>query len=121
MQTGDMDDKSVHSTWLRDESTLADIGAALNQQPTQVEVRLPRSLAGAAVQAWQRNDEDNFDSRGESWDQRVVRHRAGTLALIGAAIEDRGQAEGDDVVVKLDAWFVGDALNAADDAGLIGP
>ncbi len=30
-----------------------------------------------------------------------------------------GWLDRDDVVVKLDAWFVGDALNAADDAGVI--
>jgi hypothetical protein len=41
------------------------------------------------------------------------------LALIGAALDERGRQEGDNVVVSLDAWFIGDALNAADDAGLI--
>jgi hypothetical protein len=57
----EMDDESRRSTWLRDESTLAEIGAALNQQPTEIEVHLPRSLANAAVEAWQRMDDDDFD------------------------------------------------------------
>jgi hypothetical protein len=55
----------------------------------------------------------------ESADQRVTRHRAGALGLIGLSLEQDGRLEGDQVVVKLDAWFIGDALNAADDAGLI--
>lgn len=114
-----MSDEELRSAWLRDESTLAAIGAALAAQPTEVEIRLPRPLADAAVQAWQREDDGDARLDDESCEQRVVRHRAGSLALIGAAIDDRGRADGDDVVVRLDAWFVGDALNAADDRGLI--
>jgi hypothetical protein len=121
VQAWGMDDERLRSIWLSDESTLAEIGAALTKQPTKIEVHLPRSLASAAVEAWRRDDDDDLGLEGESCEQRVVRHRAGALALIGAAVEDRGREDGETVVVKLDAWFIGDALNAADDAGLIEP
>jgi hypothetical protein len=41
------------------------------------------------------------------------------LALIGLSVETTGVLDGDDVVVDADAWCVGDALGAADDAGLL--
>lgn len=108
--------------WRKDERVLADIGAVLFDQETAVEVRLPRELADTAVEAWKRDDEDeNLELSDESCEDYIVRHRAGALGLIGAAVEDRGHAEGDDIVVELDAWFIGDALNAADDRGLIRP
>lgn len=108
--------------WRKDERLLANIGAVLFGQETAVEVRLPRELADAAVEAWQRDEEDvGLDLSDESCEDHIVRHRAGTLGLIGAAVEDRGHLEGHVVVVKLDAWFIGDALNAADDRGLIRP
>lgn len=105
--------------WQQDEALLAEIGGALAPQQAEVEVRLPRDLADAAVRAWQRTDDDATDLDAETCEQRVVRHRAGALALIGAALEDRGREDGGDVVVRLAAWFVGDALNAADDHNLI--
>ena len=109
-------DNSTH--WLRDESVLAEIGAELFGQSTGIEVRLPRRLADTAVEAWHR--EDGEASGGtESEQDRVTRHRAAALALIGAALEDRARHEGDDVVVELDASLIGDALHAADDQGLI--
>lgn len=114
-----MDDSPLRARWLQDEGVLGHLGAALAWQPTRVEIRIPRPLADAAVQAWERDDNDDFDHDGETCEQRVVRHRAGTLALIGAAVEDRGRVDGTDMVVLLDAWFVGDALNAADDRNLI--
>lgn len=116
-----MNDSPQRARWLQDEDVLGDLGAALAGQPTRVAVRIPRPLADAAVEAWQRDDDDDFDLGGETYEQRVVRHRAGTLALIGAAVEDRGRVDGADVVVLLDAWFVGDALHAADDRNLIQP
>lgn len=107
--------------WRQDEGVLADIGAVLFDQETAVEVRLPRALADAAVAAWQRDhDDDHLDPGAESCEDRIVRHRAGALALIGAALEDRPRADGDEVIVRLDAWLIGDSLNAADDRGLIG-
>lgn len=116
-----MDDSPLRARWLQDEGVLGQLGAALAEQPTVVEVRIPRLLADAAVQAWQRSDDDDFDLNGETCEQRVVRHRAGALALIGAAIEDRGRVDSTDIVVLLDSWFVGDALNAADDRNLVQP
>ena len=107
--------------WLRDESLLAGIGASLAKQPREIEVRIPRALADSAVAAWRRDDVGDVTGVEESCEQRVVRHRAAALALIGLAIEERGRVDDDHVVVKLDAWFIGDALNAADDEGMIEP
>ena len=55
----------------------------------------------------------------ESPGQRAIRQRAASVALIGQAIEETGMAEGEVVVFTVDAWFVGDALSAADEAGLL--
>ena len=76
-------------------------------------MRLPSALARAALAAWQRNDEGEPDP--ESFEQRVLRPRAGALAPIGLAVEERGYGEGDDVVVDLSPDLVGNALDAADD------
>jgi hypothetical protein len=93
---------------------LGEIGIVLARSdlPT-VTVRLPSALARAAVEAWRRADEGQPDP--ESYEQRVQRHRAGALALIGLAAEERGRAEGDEVVVELSPDVIGNALNAADD------
>ncbi len=112
-------DDGLRSAWKQDEALLAKIGGALAPQEADVEVRLPRDLADAAVRAWQRTDDAATDLETETCEQRVVRQRAGALALIGAALEDRGREDGGEVVVRLAAWFVGDALNAADDHNLI--
>lgn len=113
-----MDDDRLRSVWLADETVLAAIGGALAPQEPEVEVRLPRGLADAAVRAWQRTD-DAVTTGEETCEQRVVRGRAGALALIGAELEDRGRADGEEVVVRLSAWLVGDALGAADDHDLL--
>jgi len=55
----------------------------------------------------------------ESPNQSAARDRAATLSLIGLSIQLDGVEDGDDVVVELDAWFVGNALNAVDDDGLL--
>jgi hypothetical protein len=97
-----------------DARLLTEIGAVLasSDLPT-VAVRLPSALARAAVAAWQRDDEGEADP--ESYEQRVVRYRAATVALIGLAVEQRGQAEGDDVVVELSPDLIGNAVAAADE------
>ena len=41
-------------------------------------------------------------------------------SLIGLSIQQSGVREGDEVVVDLDAWFIGHALHEADQAGLLG-
>lgn len=114
-----MGDGSLRAAWQQDELLLARIGGALACQESSVEVRLPRDLADAAVRAWHRTDDDAVDLEAETCEQRVVRQRAGALALIGEALEGGGRADGDEVVVRLPAWFIGDALNAADDHDLI--
>lgn len=53
--------------------------------------------------------------RGKTFEQRVQRQRAATLALIGLAVSDQGRVEGNDVVVGLHPVFIGVAVDAADD------
>ena len=78
---------------------------------------VPRAIGDRAVPTWQRPEsEDPLPI--ETPDQRSVRHRAASVSLISRAIEETGIAEDEDVF-KVDAWFVGDALRAADDAGLL--
>ncbi len=82
----------------------------------RIEVRLPRDLAEAAVAAWEREDQLWPGSNAtESFEQRVVRSRAASLAMIGLAITTRGRWEDDHVTVALDPVFVGNAMEAADD------
>ncbi|MEP1123593.1 MAG: hypothetical protein ABJH68_06865 [Ilumatobacter sp.] len=104
-----------------EEDTLADLGVELFKQRTQVEVRISRKAAAAARDAWARDDGGAVASE-ETAEGRRARHRAGSLALIGLSIEERGRIDGDYVVVELDAWEVGAALEAADEFGrLDGP
>lgn len=79
----------------------------------KIEVRLPGHLARQATAAWEREDSSTA-SPPESEHQRSLRHRAGTLALIGLAITQHGRREGDQVVVELDPAFIGMAIAAAD-------
>jgi hypothetical protein len=95
---------------------LGEIGALLARTDLpKVTVQLPAALARAAIAAWQRDDEDVGDPDPESYEQRVQRHRAGALALIGLAVEESGRAEGDEMVVELFPDVIGSALEAADD------
>lgn len=108
--------------WERDADVLARIGSHLIAQPTEVEVRVPVDLADKAIAAWQRSEDDDqeeVDGDEVDADVDVARDRAATLALIGAAIDDNGRVDGDEYVVRLDAWFIGDAFGAASDAGLL--
>ena len=97
---------------------LAEIGRHLLAQPTRVSVRVPRALADRAVAAWEREEADS-PVPPETVEQATIRDRAATLSLVGLSIEDRGAIDGDDVVVELDAWYIGNSLQAADDEGLI--
>jgi hypothetical protein len=93
---------------------LAEIGAVLARtELPKVTVRLPSLLARAALTAWQRDDEGALDP--ESYEQRVLRHRAASLSLIGLSIEQGSRSEGDEVVVELSPDLIGIALDAADD------
>jgi hypothetical protein len=108
----------VYGIWAEDVQALAEVGRAIFPQPTRLLVRLPHRLAQRAVAAWEREAyEGPFVD--EAAEQRAVRHRAGILALIGLSIEQGGVSAGEDVVVELEAWYVGAALDAADDAGLL--
>lgn len=109
--------------WNADNDVLARIGAHLYEIDTQLPVVLPREMADAAVAAWHRDGTKGDDSLQETDAERTVRQRAGTLALIGAAIERLGRSHTiDTVVVDLDAWFIGLALEAADEHGhIVGP
>jgi hypothetical protein len=82
-------------------------------------MRLPVRLASQALAAWRRDD-DGQPADPESAEQRILRYRAGALALIGLAVEQTGRADGDEIICELDAWFIGTAMEAADEYGLLG-
>lgn len=105
--------------YVDDALILARIGAHLFPQTTRMTVHLPPELAEAAVLAWRRDEID--PGTMESPTLRQMRGQAGTLALIGLAIEQTSRDTHGDVAVELDAWFIGEALNAADQAGLLNP
>jgi hypothetical protein len=109
-----MNETDKQQLYREEARVLGEIGAvlALAELP-RVTVCLPSTLARAAVAAWHRNDEGEPDS--ENYEQRVLRHRAGALALIGLAVEEQGRAESDEVVVDLSPDLIGDAMTAADD------
>jgi hypothetical protein len=104
--------------WAQDADVLARIGQALFPQGHRVTVRLPRQLAKEAAARWDRDDSGS-PLPAETPVQAGTRGRAATLALIGLAVRDGGVNQGDEVVVELDAWFVGHALDAAEDEGLL--
>jgi hypothetical protein len=95
-------------------ATLGEIGSVLARaELPDIEVRLPKDLARAAVEAWEWDD--NGEPELETPDQEIRRHQAGTLALIGLAVSERGRNEGDEVVVRLSPDLIGPAIDAADD------
>lgn len=96
---------------------LARIGQVLVSQDTRLSVRLPRDLADLAVAAWQRTE--TGPETAETAAQRAVRHRAAVLALIGLCIENTGQPDGDEIICDLDAWYIGGALDAAEELELL--
>jgi len=51
----------------------------------------------------------------ETFEQRVQRHRAATLALIGLSIVNGGHWEADEMVVELGPDLIGVAVDASDD------
>lgn len=111
-------DEGDHSARQNEAEVLAQIGRCLFGQDLRVRVILPATLARDASAAWAR--EDVGDVEGESESARRMRHRAGSLALIGLAVDERGApAEGDQIEVELDAWQIGSALDAADEQGLL--
>ncbi|HWD80561.1 MAG TPA: hypothetical protein VG497_16820 [Kribbella sp.] len=80
-----------------------------------IRVTVPAALAERAVAAWHENDQGPVPEP-EHPDDRVRRHRAGTLALIGLTIAERGQRDADgNTVVDLSPELVGVAMDAADE------
>ena len=114
-----MDSDEAYRIWAADAALLSEIGRALGQQPVEITVRLPKALADRALASWQRDVVDVPLPDAETPAQRTTRHRAGTTGLIGLSVEQNGIAEGDEVSVRLDAWFIGNALEAADDDGVL--
>jgi hypothetical protein len=107
-----------YGLWERDASILPAIGQLIAGQPTEIEIRLPREMAEQAIAIWKRDGSEGA-IENESPAQWKIRHRAASVSLIGLSIESTGRAEGDEVVFTTDAWFVGHALDAADEAGLL--
>jgi hypothetical protein len=106
-----------YERYQEDAGVLAEIGRVLFSQPRRLTVRRPKPLADRALAAWGESDEGDLGP--ETPAQVKTRHRAAALSLIGLSVENRGLVDGDEVVVELDAWFVGNALDAADEAGML--
>jgi hypothetical protein len=110
-----MSESGWQRQYRQDARLLGELGRvlALTELP-RVEVRLPKALAELAVTAWEREDNDGpLDD--ETHEQRLERHRAGTLALIGLGITERGRWDGDDVIVELGTGLIALAIDASDD------
>jgi hypothetical protein len=109
-----MHETTAQRQYRRDAKVLGEIGAVLSHSelPT-IDVRPPSALARLAVEAWERDDEGPLDP--ESYEQRIQRHRAGTLALIGLAVSEHGRPDGDEVVVALYPAIIASAVGASND------
>jgi hypothetical protein len=100
--------------WLEDAQVLARIGDVLVTIPLPVtEICIPKSLADKALAAWARDDDG--PPSYETAQQRIYRHRAAELALIGLALQASGRADGDEVVIDLSADLIVAATRAAED------
>jgi hypothetical protein len=120
-QDGRMPESAELEQWRRDALVLQEVGRLLADQDLTIQVRLPRTIADAVVEAWQRDDKGgvDVDVESETTEEADTRRQAAILALIGASVEEAGFAVDDEVVFMLDAWFIGDALTAADRAGVL--
>ncbi|MFJ8435854.1 hypothetical protein ACIQ9P_31585 [Kitasatospora sp. NPDC094019] len=106
-----MVDEKRYALYREEAKALAAIGEHVHAQVGRVTVRLPRAVAQAAVDAWERDDSDD-GLRGETIEQYEVRGRAGDVALIGLVISDHGRWDDEEVVVDLDVSCAGSALLA---------
>ncbi|MGC5284810.1 hypothetical protein [Micromonospora sp. DT231] len=106
-----MGDREQYVRYQGDRTVLAAIGTDLDRQVGRISVRLPRSLAELAVDAW--NREEPHDGGEESRDDYALREDAAELAFIGLAISERGTWDGEQVAVDLDLVQVAAALRAA--------
>ena len=74
-------------------------------------VTLPRKLVLQAIAKWSRDDA-MFKLRRETKRQKRIRHRAGSIGVIGLHLSEQRTGKGKLVTVKLPAHLIGDALNA---------
>ena len=84
-----------------DAAVLSQIETVMVDQGGSRAVWLPIGLARAAEHAWLRDEAGPSD--GELPEERELRDRAGALALIGLAVNDRGEAQGEHILVSLTA------------------
>ncbi|MEE1821488.1 hypothetical protein PUR61_04635 [Streptomyces sp. BE20] len=87
------------------------IGEHVDAQVGRVTVRLPRAVAEAAVDAWERDEVGDLGE--ETHEQYALRGQAGDLALIGLVISERGRWEGEEVLIDLDVASAGAAVRAS--------
>ncbi|MDO3647726.1 hypothetical protein [Nocardia mangyaensis] len=106
-----MTEQEAHARYVDDSNVLAAIGEWIAPLVQRVSVRLPLALAEAAVAAWNRDETGEIGE--ETPDQYALRDRAAELALIGLAISERGQLDGDHVAVELHPASVAAAILAA--------
>jgi hypothetical protein len=114
-----VDIDEAYRQWAADAELLGEIGRALGRQPIEVVVKLPVALAERALESWQRDTTNLALPDPETAEQLRIRRRAASASLIGCSVESAGVTEGDEVTVSLSAWFVGDALTAADEDGIL--
>jgi enolase len=110
-----VDDQEQYVRYREDAKVLAMIGECVQAQVGRVTVRLPRTVAEAAVAAWERDESAGEESAGlgeESREQYALRDQAAQLALIGLAVSERGRWEGEEVVIGLDVASAGAAVRA---------
>jgi hypothetical protein len=81
----------------------------------QVEVRMPEHLARAAIDAWQQGDPNEVVPESETPQERELRRRAWTLALLGSVVSERGRSDGSEVVVPLTRDIADEAIKAANE------
>ncbi|CAM5677059.1 hypothetical protein STAFG_6454 [Streptomyces afghaniensis 772] len=105
-----MDDREQYVRYREDAKVLAAIGECIQAQAGRVTVRLPRTVAEAAVAAWERDD--SAGPGEESREEYALRDQAAELALIGLAVSERGRWEGEEVVIVLDVASAGAAVRA---------
>jgi hypothetical protein len=106
--------REMRRVWAKDADVLVKVGHELAKQKVAIRVTLPRALANAAVRSWDRDwdEEVDFDPKKETRSQARKRHRSGTLSLIGYSVKSQRPKGRKTVRVKLNAFFIADALRA---------
>ncbi|WP_433120999.1 hypothetical protein [Micromonospora sp. CA-246542] len=99
-----------YDRYRRDVEVLGKIGAHLVSVVPYVECTIPKSLASAAVAAWERDEEG--PRAEETCEQVRSRLRAGDLALLGLEVSKSGRSSGDVVIVRLAAAQFAAAVDA---------